>query len=86
MYIYICIHILTYLHAHIYIQTCYLQALDDCYTRFIAKQNSIRGVDSNITTEDFLLFHSPYNKLVQKSVSRLAFLDIVSGVSTYVYM
>mmetsp|Transcript_35743 Transcript_35743/g.33876 ORF Transcript_35743/g.33876 Transcript_35743/m.33876 type:complete len:1078 (+) Transcript_35743:181-3414(+) len=60
-------------------QTCYLQALDDCYTRYIAKQKSIRGVDSNITTEDFLLFHSPYNKLVQKSVSRLAFLDIVSG-------
>ena len=60
-------------------QTCYLQALDDCYTRFVAKQKAIRKVESSITKTDYFLFHSPYNKLVQKSFGRMAFLDIAAG-------
>ena len=60
-------------------QNCYLQALDDCYTRFVAKQKAVRGVDCSVSKTDFFLFHSPYNKLVQKSFSRLAFLDIATG-------
>lgn len=60
-------------------QTCYLRALDDCYTRFVKKSRDIRGVDSTVTASDYFLFHSPYNKLVQKSFGRLIFQDMSSG-------
>ena len=55
-------------------QTCYLRALDDCYSRFTAKQSSKLTVKET----DHFLFHSPYNKLVQKSFARLLFLDALS--------
>ena len=67
-------------------QTCYLRALDDCYNRFIEKQKKVHGTDFSIATADTFLFHSPYNKLVQKSFARLIFLDIVAnrpGMDTY---
>ena len=60
-------------------QTCYLQALDDCYTRYVAKTKAARGKDTSIASTNYFLFHSPYNKLVQKSFGRLAFLDLASG-------
>ena len=60
-------------------QTCYLTALDDCYNRFVKKQQSINGKDFSCQSADHFLFHSPYNKLVQKSFGRLAFLDAASG-------
>ena len=60
-------------------QTCYLQALDDCYTRFIVKQKAIRDKNCSVSSTDHFLFHSPYNKLVQKSFARLAYLDIAAG-------
>ena len=61
-------------------QKCYLTAFDSCYTRFVEKQKKFHG-DDNIgsNTIDFLLFHSPYNKLVQKTVQRLYYLDFLSG-------
>ena len=71
-------------------QTCYLKALDDCYTRFINKKSNLNT--SNPTTNptttttntglsaiDEFLFHSPYNKLVQKSFNRLVYLDTIKG-------
>lgn len=61
-------------------QTCYLRALDDCYTRFVRKQQRIRGLARSVETTDHFLFHSPYNKLVQKSFARLIFQDMKSGV------
>lgn len=57
-------------------QTCYLRALDDCYLRFCNKKGRF-SVDS----ADYMLFHSPYNKLVQKSFGRLMFLDARNGTS-----
>lgn len=61
-------------------QKCYLTAFDSCYTRFIEKQKKLTG-DENIgsNTIDYMLFHSPYNKLVQKTVQRLFYLDYLSG-------
>ncbi|DBA00803.1 TPA: hypothetical protein N0F65_004708 [Lagenidium giganteum] len=57
-------------------QACYLGALDDCYERFSIKQMRKRKCGSfSIADMDHAVFHSPYNKLVQKSFSRLAFLD-----------
>ena len=60
-------------------QKCYLQALDDCYTRYVAKRKAVAGEDSCIASTDYFLFHSPYNTLVQKSFGRLAFLDLATG-------
>jgi len=74
-------------------QTCYLSALDICYQRFIQKFQhknnkpftlfgSADIVGAQCTEEvqsdaDFLLFHAPYNKLVQKSFARLFYLSSV---------
>ena len=60
-------------------QTCYLKALDDCFTRFVAKCKAIHGEVVNCETVDSFLFHSPYNKLVQKSFGRLVYLDALAG-------
>ena len=59
-------------------QTCYLKALDDCYTRFMKKQQA-QGGSFSCDSVDAFLFHSPYNKLVQKSFGRLLYLDIRHG-------
>jgi hydroxymethylglutaryl-CoA synthase len=59
-------------------EKCYLQALDDCYTRYIAKTKAVRGNDSCVSSTNYFLFHSPYNKLVQKAFGRLAFLDLAA--------
>jgi hydroxymethylglutaryl-CoA synthase len=60
-------------------QMCYLRAFDDCYSRFVQKQKSIKGVDISVEAGDIYLFHSPYNKLVQKSFARMVFQDMVLG-------
>jgi hydroxymethylglutaryl-CoA synthase len=60
-------------------QTCYLQALDDCYTRFVGKNKSFRGKEVSVGAADHFLFHAPYNKLVQKSFARLCYQDMLSG-------
>ncbi|RYH28733.1 hydroxymethylglutaryl-CoA synthase, partial [archaeon] len=59
-------------------QTCYLQSLDDCYTRFLEKSQRIRQTDMTASSADYILFHSPYNKLVQKSFGRLLYHDMLS--------
>eukprot|EP01033_Poteriospumella_lacustris_P007059 gene7059-5083_t len=60
-------------------QTCYLQALDDCYNRFIEKSLRLRNRVTHASAADYFVFHSPYNKLVQKSFGRLLFLDMLQG-------
>ena len=60
-------------------QTCYLRALDDCYTRFLVKKKTVSGAGYSVADADYCLFHSPYNKLVQKSFARLCFLDIAAA-------
>lgn len=57
-------------------QTCFLKAIDDCYTRFVLKYENKHGVELNVETIDHFLFHSPYNKLVQKSFARLLYHDM----------
>ena len=56
---------------------CYLTALDYCYQLYCKKAKKMKriDVDSNdmvgIKSLDAMLFHSPYCKLVQKSLARL---------------
>lgn len=62
-------------------QTCYLAALDECYQRLAAKLAAPRNgaepcglsLDAGV---DRVVMHSPYNKLVQKGLARLAFMDL----------
>jgi hydroxymethylglutaryl-CoA synthase len=64
-------------------QMCYLTAFDSCYTRFIQKLQRSQPTQDNSPigskSIDFMLFHSPYNKLVQKTVQRMFYLDFLSG-------
>ena len=48
-------------------QTAYVKALDLCYSRFASKQSG------SCVLSDFrnVVFHSPYNKLVQKAFARV---------------
>ena len=56
-------------------QVCYYQALEDVYERFCQKMSQNGELFFDATTPDYLVFHSPYNKLVQKSYARLFLLD-----------
>ncbi|CAK1584731.1 unnamed protein product [Parnassius mnemosyne] len=59
--------------------TCYLNALDNCYNLFCKK---MRNVDSNfkgLLSLDGMLFHTPYCKLVQKSLARVCFNDFLNA-------
>jgi hydroxymethylglutaryl-CoA synthase len=59
----------------------YLHALDSCYAGYKTKC-STRGLDPvTLSTFDAVLFHTPYCKLVQKSVGRLALNDFVTTPS-----
>lgn len=63
-------------------ETCFLKALDDCYTRHCEKQKVVHGrSDADVGTgaTDHYLFHSPYNKLVQKSLARIYYQDVRAG-------
>ncbi|XP_018600175.1 hydroxymethylglutaryl-CoA synthase, cytoplasmic isoform X1 [Scleropages formosus] len=62
---------------------CYLSALDRCYTVYRNKVHSLwqkEGIDKRFSLEDFgyMIFHSPYCKLVQKSLARLVLNDFLS--------
>ena len=61
-------------------QVCYYQAIEDVYLRLIQNVKKARGENGNsrpfdAVSPDFWVFHSPYNKLVQKSYGRLFLMD-----------
>ncbi|XP_014674710.1 PREDICTED: hydroxymethylglutaryl-CoA synthase 1-like isoform X2 [Priapulus caudatus] len=61
---------------------CYLRALDNCYQQYRAKAQAVMDREKNgsvfsLDCIDAMCFHSPYCKLVQKSVARLALNDFV---------
>lgn len=60
-------------------ETCFLQSLDNCYLRLNERQKTATGRESGIAGTDYFLFHSPYNKLVQKSMARIYYQDIRAG-------
>jgi hydroxymethylglutaryl-CoA synthase len=65
-------------------QTCFLAALDACFHRYCDKFEKRNGApfllhDSAAPAADFFVFHSPYNKLVQKSFARLYYSAHVLG-------
>lgn len=62
-------------------QTCYLKALDLCYGRLSKKFEKAEGRQFSLSETDFLVCHSPYNKLVQKSFGRLIYNDFLRQAS-----
>ncbi|XP_050228579.1 hydroxymethylglutaryl-CoA synthase [Mercurialis annua] len=63
-------------------QTCYLVALDLCYKHLCAKYEKFEGKPFSISDAEYFVFHSPYNKLVQKSFARLVYDDFVRNSSS----
>ncbi|KHG29301.1 Hydroxymethylglutaryl-CoA synthase -like protein [Gossypium arboreum] len=63
-------------------QTCYLMALDTCYKYFCHKYEKLESKQFSLSDADYFVFHSPYNKLVQKSFARLVFNDFVRNASS----
>ncbi|KAJ4713041.1 3-hydroxy-3-methylglutaryl coenzyme A synthase [Melia azedarach] len=63
-------------------QTCYLMALDSCYKHLCRKYEKLEGKQFSLLDADYFVFHSPYNKLVQKSFARLLFNDFVRNASS----
>ncbi|KAK3039222.1 hypothetical protein RJ639_027926, partial [Escallonia herrerae] len=63
-------------------QTCYLMALDSCYKRFSDKFEKLEGEPFSISEAAYFVFHSPYNKLVQKSFARLHYNDFLRDASS----
>lgn len=60
---------------------CYLSALDACYQTFSRKCNATKEASSSpmsLEQLNALLFHSPFCKLVQKSLARLSFNDFLN--------
>ncbi|XP_048716585.1 hydroxymethylglutaryl-CoA synthase, mitochondrial isoform X3 [Caretta caretta] len=63
---------------------CYFRALDQCYSIYrkkIQSQWQKVGVDKPFTLEDFqfMIFHTPFCKLVQKSVGRMMLNDFLAA-------
>ena len=54
---------------------CYLNALDQCY------KNYGQNVSAKFTLDDgdFYIFHSPFTRLVQKSLARLVLHDFFNA-------
>lgn len=53
--------------------TCYLRAVDNCYTRLVERGGGPQHC--NVSNFEEIVFHSPYNKLVKKSMARLVQID-----------
>lgn len=62
---------------------CYLSALDNCYQLYNKKYAKLHPNDTQTGLERFdaVIFHTPFCKLVQKSVARLGLNDFMSADS-----
>jgi hydroxymethylglutaryl-CoA synthase len=56
---------------------CYLNSLDRCYQHFADKASKLDGSNFTMQGADYFLFHSPFTKLVAKSLARLKLNDFV---------
>lgn len=59
---------------------CYLNALDKCYQRYAEKAGSKENTFT-LASADYIVFHSPFTKLVQKSLGRLKLVDFLQDPS-----
>jgi hydroxymethylglutaryl-CoA synthase len=64
---------------------CYLRAVDNCYARYRDRFEKQEGKKFDLSQVDYVVFHAPYNKLVQKSLSRLVYNDFLRDSSNPKY-
>lgn len=64
---------------------CYLRSLDVCYQHYKSKYNAAFNKNFSIDDADFIVCHSPYNKLVQKSIGRFMYNDFLGNTSNPLY-
>ncbi|EGC29353.1 hypothetical protein DICPUDRAFT_159071 [Dictyostelium purpureum] len=58
---------------------CYLRALDKCYEQFKKRYEQLNpNRKFSIDHYDYFCFHSPYNRLVQKSYARLKYNEFLN--------
>lgn len=64
-----------------YSTKCYIQALDNCYRGYKHRFKKSHGQEISLVEHgiDFLVFHAPYNKLVQKSFARVLYNDYLQS-------
>ncbi|XP_072396161.1 hydroxymethylglutaryl-CoA synthase 1 [Diabrotica undecimpunctata] len=62
---------------------CYLSALDNCYSLYKKKVAEKHKKDVTLKDFDAVLFHTPFCKLVQKSVGRMALNDFLQKPDLY---
>jgi len=58
---------------------CYLRATDACYRRYKEIYKTKKKETFNMNRADFVLFHAPFCKLVQKAFARLAYNEFLDG-------
>ncbi|GAM26369.1 hypothetical protein SAMD00019534_095440 [Acytostelium subglobosum LB1] len=59
--------------------SCYLRAIDNCYSRYRSQFEKKFGQPFDLSKVDYAVFHSPYNKLVQKSFGRMLYNDFLKN-------
>ncbi|EIE88360.1 hypothetical protein G6F46_002245 [Rhizopus delemar] len=58
--------------------TCYLRAFDSCYRRYMARLAKIENKEkTSMDDVDYVVCHSPYAKLVNKSFARASYNDFL---------
>lgn len=60
---------------------CYLSALDKCYQQYADKASVKDGHIFSLEAARFFIFHSPFTKLVAKSLARLKLNDLLRTAS-----
>jgi len=63
--------------------SCYIEAIDECYEKFLNTMEKRTKKPLKLDDFDHCIFHSPYNKLVQKSYGRLVYNDFLRRPEEY---
>jgi len=64
---------------------CYLRSLDICYGHYKNKFRKAFNKEFSIDDADYIVCHSPFNKLVQKAMSRFMYNDFLSDPTKSMY-
>ena len=62
---------------------CYFHALDQCYKRYTEKAKVLHHkMQFTLDDIDYAIFHTPFCKIVQKSLARLMFHDFLCNTES----
>jgi len=58
---------------------CYFTAIDNCYSRYKDKLTKKQGRQASLHDIDYMAFHTPFCKIVQKSLARMVLADVLAS-------